>query len=185
MNYVKTKYIEFKKIIDKWLRKDHHFLGINFHKRLRPVFDIWLGPSGSHYSKRNHHLIIEFGGGGMFGFEIVVGGEDREVLLRIGLVFFTLYVAVTNIVPDGHEKAKAIALKQGGYAYQWDYSNGGRETGIMLFFKLPILISASLWSNYNDWTDNDLISKFKHFPFCEGASVNIYPLGLFFGRRNN
>jgi hypothetical protein len=159
---------------------NYHFGGLNVwtYSENRAIW--WLGIRGTHYSERKHYLKYERGRAGDLGLQITVGGEERDISLRIGLLITTIYLSVTNLVPNRYKKATEIAElinekeSRKTYAYEIDYSGQGRSTGINLSFGEVGCAEFRLWDNGDYWTSRGLRDKFKHFPYCEGASYRVY-----------
>lgn len=151
---------------------DYKFCGINVWTYSEARAIVWLG--FKHYSDYKRYLMLEFSGPGCLGAEFTVGGENREVTLRLGLLLFTAYISLTGIVPNRYEKAKMIATQEQKYAYELDYSSEGRTTGVMARFTNPVHIHFSFWKNGTYWSSKPLREKYKRFPYCEGASRSFY-----------
>jgi len=153
---------------------DYKFLGLNVWTYSDNRSIIWLGGKNSHYGQKNHYIKTEIGTWGKLGLEIEIGGEDREIQFCIGLGLFTLWLSLTGIIPNKYEKAKEIAKQEKCYAYEIDYSNEGRSTGIMINFKHGLNIEFSFWRNHGWWTSRTIFEKLKRFPYCEGLSKTFY-----------
>jgi len=153
---------------------DYKILGLNIWTYSDARAIIWLGNKNSHFSEKKHYAKIAIGRWGYLGAEITVGGEDREIMLRLGLGFLTIYFGVTNLIKNKYEKAQEIAKKAKCYAYEIDYSNEGRTSGIMISFKDIKSISFNFWDNGDYWTSRKVREKLKHFPYCEGISKSYY-----------
>jgi len=153
---------------------DYKFLGLNVWTYSERRAIAWFGSKGSHYSDKKRYWMFEVGEWGGLGLEVTVGGENREVCLRIGLGLLTLYVALTGIVPDRYKKAKEIAAQEKCHAYEIDFSGEGRVTGAMLNFRHNISISFSFWQNQSAWSARSIRQKLKRFPYCEGIGRTFF-----------
>ena len=153
---------------------EYRFCGLNLWTYSGKRSIAWLGGKSSHYSEKKRYLKFEAGDWGYLGVEITVGGEEKEIMMRLGIGFSTLYIALTGVVPDAYEKAKKITIEHGGYAYELDYSNEGRETGAMLNFRRTLWVRLSLWNSADRWTRRSITEKFRRFPFCEGIARTFY-----------
>lgn len=151
-----------------------HLAGLNIWSYSCNRAVIWIGGRESHWGEKKRHATYERGPGGDVGIEIIVGGESREVMFRIGLLLATFYIGLTNVVPDKYEKAKTIAEKLGRYGYEVDFSSQGRRSGVMLSFGELAGLEFSLWVDDLTWTRRGVIEKFRCFPYCEGIRKKFY-----------
>ena len=151
----------------------YHFGGLNIWAYSLNRSIVWLGLKDSHYMDRRH-LTCEFGSGIALGLEVIVGGENRDVSLRIGLLITTIYLGVTDLVHSNKKKLEQSAKRNLCYTSEVDFADQGRRTGVMLTFGDCGGLEFNLWNNSDSWTNRSLVKKFRYFPYCEGARKKFY-----------
>jgi len=148
--------------------KTYSFAGVNAWCYSGNRAIVWFGKG--HWGEKKRYLTYCRGRAGYLGAEVVVGGEDREVTLSLGLLFTTLYIGITGLLRCDHEKLQSAAIN-GIYKYEIDYTDNGARTGLMiLLWGECAHINATLWNQDLSSSNRPAREKLRNWPYCEGLS---------------